>query len=132
MNRKTAQALRLKQLTSQLDPSQLVQAVQRPAGGWLKAVREALGLSLKVVAGRLKLSPQAIHQLEKSEAGGTISLRQLEAVAGAMGCRVVYSLVPRQGSLADLANAGRDEALRSVQHSMSLEGQAVERPEKLP
>jgi hypothetical protein len=49
-----------------------------------------------------------------------------------MGCRVVYAIVPRRGTLEELANAERHEALQAVQHSMSLEGQAVEHPEKLP
>jgi predicted DNA-binding mobile mystery protein A len=86
-----------------LNPERAIQAVQRPPEGWLRAFRHALGLSLKSVAGRLKVSPQAIHQLEKSEEAGTISLGQLESVAGAMGCRVAYAIVPRQGSLAELA-----------------------------
>ena len=86
--------------------------MQRPPEGWLRAFRHALGFSLKSVAGRLKVSPQAIHQLEKSETAGTISLGQLEAVAGAMGCRVAYAVVPRQGSLAELAapTAAADQA----------------------
>jgi hypothetical protein len=59
---------------------------------------------------RLNVSPQAIHQLEKSEAAGTISLGQLEVVAASMGCRLTYALVPRQGSLADLAGRAVSEA----------------------
>jgi predicted DNA-binding mobile mystery protein A len=123
------QSLRLNQLTERLQPDQLLHALQRPVGGWLKAVRQALGLSLKSVANELKMSPQAIHQFEKSEAAGAISLRQLEAVAGAMGCRVVYSLVPREGTLTDLANSKNDLARRAVQHSMALEGQIIEDPQ---
>jgi predicted DNA-binding mobile mystery protein A len=103
VNRSENKALTLKQLADQLNPERAIQAVQRPPEGWLRAFRHALGFSLKSVAGRLKVSPQAIHQLEKSEEAGTISLGQLEAVAGAMGCRVAYAVVPRQGSLAELA-----------------------------
>jgi predicted DNA-binding mobile mystery protein A len=113
VNRQENKALTLKQLSSQLNPERAIQAVQRPTEGWLRAFRHALGLSLKSIAGRLKVSPQAIHQLEKSEAAGTISLGQLEAVAGAMGCRVAYAVVPRQGSLAELAGpppAGPNQA----------------------
>jgi predicted DNA-binding mobile mystery protein A len=130
MNRKSFQSLRLKQLNEQLRPDQALQSVPCPTGGWLRAVRQALGLSLKSVAAELKISPQAIHQFEKSEAAGAISLRQLEAVAGAMGCRVIYALIPRHGTLADLANSADDRALRAAQHSMALEGQAIEHLEK--
>jgi len=130
MNKKESQYLRLKQLNDQIRPEQPLQAIPRPVNGWLKAIRQALGLSLKSVAGVLKISPQGIHQLEKSEAVGSISLRQLEAVAGAMGCQVVYAIVPRKGTLADLASAENDQTLRAVQHSMALEDQAIERPDK--
>lgn len=132
MNRKQYQVLSLKHLSEQLTSSKPLWELQSPSGGWLKALRQALGLSLKSVAERLKLTPQSIHQFEKSEAIGSISLRQLEALAGAMGCRVVYAIVPRQGTLEALANAERHAALQAVQHSMALEGQAVEHPEMLP
>jgi predicted DNA-binding mobile mystery protein A len=103
VNRQENKVLTLKQLSVQLHPERAIQAVQRPPEGWLRAFRHALGFSLKSVAARLKVSPQAIHQLEKSEEARTISLGQLDAVAGAMGCRVAYAIVPRQGSLSELA-----------------------------
>ena len=104
---------------------------QRPVGGWLKAVRQALGVSLREVGGRLKMSAQAIHQFEKSEARGAISLRQLEAVAGAMGCKVVYTLVPQQeATLVELAQAKDRQSARGVRHSMLLEGQDTGEPAK--
>jgi XRE family transcriptional regulator, regulator of sulfur utilization len=126
------QSLRLKQLTDQLHTDQLVREVKLPNGGWLKAIRQALGKSLRSVAVELKISPQAVHQLEKSEAAGTISLKQLEAVSSAMGCHVVYTLVPNHGTLADTANAANEQNLKAVHHTMALEGQTVERPDKRP
>ena len=63
-----------------------------PAGGWLRSTRQHLGLTLQAIADRLDVSPQAVHQFEKSEEAGTISLRQLAAVAAAMGSRVSYQV----------------------------------------
>ncbi|HVS52996.1 MAG TPA: helix-turn-helix domain-containing protein [Opitutaceae bacterium] len=63
-----------------------------PRRSWIKSTRETLGLSLQALADRLDVSPQAVHQLEGSEAAGTISLGQLEKLARAMGCRLTYSL----------------------------------------
>lgn len=63
----------------------------------LKAAREAAALSLQAVATRLDISPQAVHQFEKNEAAGTISLRQLANVARAMGFRFSYELTPARG-----------------------------------
>ena len=64
----------------------------RPHGGWLRSIRQTSGLSLQAVADRLDVSPQAVHQFEKSEAAGTISLRQLAIVAAAIGGHVTYSV----------------------------------------
>ena len=125
MKRNESQSLRLKQLSAQLTLDQPVRAVTRPTGGWIKAVRGALGLSQREVAGRLGRSPQAVHQLENSEAAGTVTLSQLEAAAGAMGCRLIYTFVPGQGTLADLADPQRAQSDRALRHSMALEGQAV-------
>ena len=63
-----------------------------PHGGWLRALRHQRGWSLQAVADRLGVTPQAVHQFEKSEVAGTISLRQLALVAAAMGGSVAYSV----------------------------------------
>jgi len=117
----------------------------RPNGGWLKSIRVAQGLSLRVVAERLKVSPQAVHQFEGSEVAGTISLRQLENVARAMGHRVIYALQPRDALPTDNSSppeivaapikaiaSPADEIVahrspHSVEHSMFLENQAADR-----
>jgi predicted DNA-binding mobile mystery protein A len=129
MNRKESQFLRLKQLNDQLHPDRTLKTVHRPVGGWLRAVRQALGLSLQSLANKLKTSPQAIHQFEKSEARSSISLKHLEDVAEAMGCRLIYTLVPRNGKLADLAASESGRGRRAVGHSMALEGQEIESPD---
>ena len=114
----------------------------RPDGGWLRASRQNAGLSLQAVADRLDVSPQAVHQFEKSEAAGTISLRQLANVAAAMGCRVTYSVRPEE-ALSDMLPVPRRTATPAlspkiaaprptpepasppaVEHSMFLENQA--------
>ena len=129
MKRKENQLKHLKLITEQMRPEMKIHMVNRPAGGWLHTVRQALGLSLKSVAEVLNLSPQAIHQVEKSEANGTISLKQLEAVAGAMDCRLVYVLIPRREILIDPAIVQREQGHQSVQPYLgSVEGQGAEFP----
>lgn len=131
MNKHNIQPLRLRQLEDQLSAGRPIVGLERPSAGWLRAIRQALGLSLKTVAGRLGQTPQAVKQAEESEAAGTISLKRLEAAADAMGCRLVYAIVPRKGSLSTLAGAGENDARDSVQRTMALEGQAVANPREL-
>jgi len=131
MNKSNIQSLRLRQLDDQLSAGRPIAGLERPSAGWIRAIRQALGLSLKTVAGRLGQTPQAVKQAEESEAAGTISLRRLEAAADAMGCRLVYAIVSRKGSLSMLAGADENDALDSVQRTMALEGQAVANPREL-
>jgi predicted DNA-binding mobile mystery protein A len=125
------QSIRINQLEDQISTGRPIVGLERPSAGWLRAIRQALGLSLKTVAVRLGQTPQAVKQAEGSEAAGTITLKRLEAAADAMGCRLVYAIVPKQGSLSTLARSAKNAALDSVQRTMALEGQAVENPGKL-
>jgi predicted DNA-binding mobile mystery protein A len=107
----------------------------RPSGGWIASVREALGLSQRQVGKKMQASGQAIQQFEKAEARDRITLRAIRRVAGTMGCDLVYVLVPKSGSFAELAEQPtRDRAARDVKsviHTMALENQKPENANQL-
>lgn len=121
--------LRVKQLASALDAFATAKNVARPSRGWLRAVREAMGLTQQRVANAMKVKQQAIDKFESAEANDRITLRNLRRVADAMGCELVYALVPKHGTITELAEQrARDEAtkrVRAVEHTMALEDQAV-------
>ena len=101
---------------------------QRPPKGWLRAVRDALGMTTKQFARRLGVSQPRIVELEQSEAGGTVTLNTLQRAAEALGCRLVYALVPEK-PLADTVRERAELLARqrqaAVEHTMRLEDQAV-------
>jgi len=107
----------------------------RPSGGWIASVREALGLSQRQVGKKMRASGQAIQQFEKAEAEDRITLRAIRRVAGTMGCDLVYVLVPKSGSFAELAEQPtRERATRDVKsviHTMALENQKPENANQL-
>lgn len=121
--------LRLTQLERTLAAFETAKREVRPQRGWLRAVRQALGLSLEQVGRTLGISRSHVLSFEKSEAEDRISLRSLRKVAEAMGCDLVYAIVPKSGSIRELAEEpARKEAaqrVRAVEHSMALEGQAA-------
>jgi len=123
--------LRLKQLDRRLGPFRTAAKTPRPPRGWLRAIREAAGISASEVARTLKTSRQLPLQLEKAEAEDRITLKSLKAAANALGCELVYALVPRTNSLQHLVEErARSQAKRQVlgvEHSMALENQAVGR-----
>ena len=81
------------------------------------------------MARRLGKTPSLALYLEKSEAEYRITLGSLRAAADALGCELVYALVPKHGSVRELAERSArelaSENVRAVEHSMALEDQAV-------
>jgi predicted DNA-binding mobile mystery protein A len=121
--------LRIKQLDSSLSAFIQAKTQPRPQRGWLRAIREACGLPLDSIARELKTNRQGVQKRENAEATDRITLRTLRRVADAMGCELVYAIVPKSGTIQDLAERRlRDEAtkrVRAVEHTMALENQAT-------
>lgn len=101
----------------------------RPAGGWIEAIRKSLGMSVHYLATRLGVAQQSVSRLQANEMHDSITLKSLRKVAEAMDCQLVYAIVPRHGSLQDIiqkqAHKKATEIATAVDHSMMLEGQAV-------
>jgi predicted DNA-binding mobile mystery protein A len=101
---------------------------QRPPKGWLRAVRDALGMTTAQYGKRLGVSQPRIVELEKSEQSGTVTLNTLQRAAEALGCRLVYVLVPER-PLAEVVTERAaliaERQSKAVEHTMRLEDQAV-------
>lgn len=119
--------LRFRQLQRSLAPFQAAASVPRPPKGWIRAIREAIGVSSRELAARLGTNRQLVIQQEKAEWEDRITLKSLRKLARALDCELVYSIVPL-GNLVELANArARAKAsanVLGVEHSMALENQA--------
>ena len=102
--------------------------VQRPPKGWLRAVRDALGMTTAQYAKRLGVSQPRIVELEKSEQSGTVTLNTLQRAAEALGCRLVYVLVPERPIaevVTERAALVAERQAKAVEQTMRLEDQAV-------
>ncbi len=102
----------------------------RPAAGWLRAIREAMGMSTAQLASRLSMTPQGVSDLERSEAQEGIRLSSLRKVADALDCDLAYALIPRhpgglRGQVGDQALRVARAQLEPVRHTMALEGQSL-------
>lgn len=119
--------LRSRQLDRTLAPLRAVQPV-RPSKGWIRAIREALGISSGELAEKMRTNRSLVVQQEKAEAEDRITLKNLRAYASALDCDLVYAFVPRANTLQDLADARALAAAKSnvvgVEHTMALENQA--------
>ena len=118
-----------RQLDKRLSLLQNTELLARPPRGWLKAIREALGMTTAQLGKRLGVVQSRAVAIEQAEAKGTITLNSLEKAAHALDCRLVYALVPRN-PLNDLvterAKSLSKQRLESTRHSMALEAQSVD------
>jgi predicted DNA-binding mobile mystery protein A len=99
-----------------------------PVRGWIKAVREALGMTSAQLARRLGVKQPSIVAIEQSEAKGTIELATLRRVAEALDSTLIYALVPNkplETAVRDRARAFVRRRRAPVEHSMLLEDQNV-------
>lgn len=101
-------------------------ALAVPRGGWLRAIRQALGMTRNDMAGRLAITPSTVARIEASEQRATIQLDTLRRAAAALDCELVYALVPRQ-PLEQVVEQQRSKLARAlnakVHTHMALEGQ---------
>lgn len=122
--------LKLRQLDATLNRWRAADLPPRPPAGWLKTIREALGMTATHQAKSLGVTTSTVTRLETSEADDTISLATLRRAAEALGCELQYALVPKQ-SLADTlearATALAQQRMAAINHSMALEAQATSR-----
>jgi predicted DNA-binding mobile mystery protein A len=127
--------LRLHQLDRSLAAFNNARQEVRPKHGWLRAIRESLGLSMAAVAIKLAGTKSLIQQFEDAEKDDRITLASLRRVADALGCTLVYAIVPKTGTLTELVERGVHDQVVSdvhaVERTMALEDQAVGNVEQL-
>lgn len=97
------QMIAQRELDRELKPFLMARRVHRPSGGWLRAVRKALGLSAAAMAKKLRVCPSAVYQMERAERGDKISLQGLKQAARALSCEMVYAIVPNKGNFEEHA-----------------------------
>lgn len=122
------QKLALKQLDEQLKVWQKVKKQPKPKKGWINLLRKTLGLSSYQLATFMHVSQPRVVQIEKTEFDHTITLQTLEKVANAMGCKLVYGIVPKNSLQNILEEQGKKivkARIKSVSHSMEIETQGI-------
>jgi len=129
-DRTTPQSLARKHLDESLNTFRVAAAQSRPPKGWVRAIRDALGMTSRQLAKRMGLSQPTIVALEKSESADTVTLKSLRQAAEALDCELVYALVPRTSlneTVRKRARALAQQKLARMHHTMRLEDQAMNR-----
>jgi len=101
---------------------------QPPSRGWIKAIREALGMTTAQLANRMGVRQPSVVNLEASEERGTIELATLRRAAAALDCTLVYALIPNEPletTIRERARMFLRRRRQPVEHTMLLEDQQV-------
>ena len=125
--------LRVRQLDEALAPFQDLRHRPAPRGGWVRTIREALGMTARQLAARTGKSKTTVLSTERNEARGTVQLDSLQTLADALDCDVAYAIVPRTSLRERLDRQARTIASQTVGRvsaSMELEAQGVPEAER--
>lgn len=120
-------ALARKQLERRLAPIRTA-TLEAPPKGWVKAIRESLGMTARQLAARMGVAPSRIPRIEHDEVTGATTLKTLRHAAAAMNCAFVYAFVPIEPLdriLRDRAMQKAREEISRLDHTMRLENQAL-------
>jgi predicted DNA-binding mobile mystery protein A len=101
-----------------------------PPSGWIKAIREALGMTTRQLAARMGVARSRVTAIEKAEVTGSTTIKTLREAAEAMNCTFVYAIVPTttlDDILHDQAAKKADVELSRHHHTMRLENQAMDK-----
>lgn len=124
-NRKRARL----RIDERLQPLRPIDRFRAPPKGWVRALRDALGMTGAQLGARMNIRPQTVETIEKSEAAGTIQLNTLRRAAEALDCTLVYALVPNSPLEATIEARARKIAMQELQrvaHTMRLEAQGTD------
>lgn len=103
--------------------------LNHPPEGWIATVRKALGLSAAQLGRLVERTRANISAAERSEQQARATLRTMNTLAEAMGCKFVYAFVPKDGRIEDVflthaRKKARAIVTRASTH-MALEQQAL-------
>ncbi len=122
---------KLRMVRKQLDETLQVFAattVTRPIRGWIRAIRNALGMNMRQLAGRLGVGQSRIVKIEQDELSGALTIKTLEKVADKLDCVFVYGFAPRttlENTVRKQAACIAQDRMSEISHHMYLEAQEL-------
>ncbi|MHC4290400.1 MAG: mobile mystery protein A [Planctomycetota bacterium] len=121
------------QLDGTLKGFDVLRRVTVPPKGWVRAIRNAIGMTGQQLARRLGTNRQRVARIEQDEKQGRVTVNTLRNVAEAMDCEFVYGFVPKESLEQTVRDQARRVAVKRMDRSnqlMRLEAQELNEGEK--
>lgn len=120
-------SLQIQQLNTKMLAYASLQKVAPPPTGWIKAIRNAIGMSMLQLGNRLSITKQSVQDIERREKDGSITIKALREAARALDMQLVYGFIPNDGSLELLIERKAKELATQIvmrtNNTMKLEDQ---------
>ncbi len=116
------------QLDKKLDSLKTFATSGIPQQGWIKTVREALGLSARQLGEKAGIDQSRISRLENAEKDGSLKLSSLQKIAKGLNMRFIYGFVSENTLEEMVRSQARKIALRRLKqldNTMRLEKQEL-------
>jgi predicted DNA-binding mobile mystery protein A len=119
--------LQFQQLNEKLDKFTALSNLVVPPIGWIKAIRNGIGMSMEQLGKKLSITKQAVMDIEKREKEGAVTLKAMQELAKAMDMQFVYGFIPNAGSLDQMIEKRALEIAKTIvqrtSSTMKLEDQ---------
>jgi predicted DNA-binding mobile mystery protein A len=120
--------LQFQQLNEKIDQLTGLQHVIVPPIGWIKAIRNGIGMSMEQLGKKLSITKQGVMDIEKREKEGAITIKSMQEIAKAMDMKLIYGFVPNEGDLEQMIETRAIEMAKKIvertSNTMKLEDQA--------
>jgi transcriptional regulator with XRE-family HTH domain len=95
--REMERRLARKKLDVEMKPYRRAGKEKNPTNGLLRMVRQSLRVPVSEIAEKMGVCKSVVLDFETGEAKNSITLKSMSRMAGAMGCKLVYGIVPQGG-----------------------------------
>jgi len=121
-----ARVLQIRALDKKTSDLKSAKNIVPQSSGWIKTVREAIGMTVSQLAARLGVTQPRITKMESNE--DNLKLSTMKKAAEAMNCEFVYYFKPKttfQNLVDEQAQKKAAEVLKTVNMNMALENQEI-------
>ncbi len=120
------------QLDKNLKTLEPLKDISPPVKGWIRAIKDALGINGRQLADRMGEHRSRTKQIEQQELTGSLTIKTMRRTAEALDCQFVYGLIPKT-SLEETVRARAKQIagkrLAQASQTMALEAQSLSEEE---